>query len=117
MLMSLKFENAQAPVRERGAEARRIMEEGGFTAYSGLSARVPPDHTRIRKIVQKAFTPRRYKVLEPSIRAHVVRMIEDLLAHEDRRGDLVRDLAYDVPTVTTVQEALAWATAAAGTGP
>ncbi|WP_107766868.1 cytochrome P450 [Nocardioides terrigena] len=93
-------ENAQAPVRERGAEARRIMEEGGFTAYSGLSARVPPDHTRIRKIVQKAFTPRRYKVLEPSIRAHVVRMVEDLLAHEDRRGDLVRDLAYDVPTVT-----------------
>src|SRR6185312_11663666 len=25
-------ENAQAPVRERGAEAKRIMEEGGFTA-------------------------------------------------------------------------------------
>ncbi len=51
-------ENAQAPVRERGAEATRIMTEGGFTAYSGLSARVPPDHTRIRKIASKAFTPR-----------------------------------------------------------
>src|SRR4051812_33446933 len=40
-------ENAQAPVRERGPEAARIMAEGGFTAYSGLSARVPPEHTRI----------------------------------------------------------------------
>lgn len=93
-------ENAQAPVRERGAEAKRIMEEGGFTAYSGLSARVPPDHTRIRKVVQKQFTPRRYKVLEPEIRATVVRMLEDMLARPDRKGDLLRDLAYDVPTNT-----------------
>jgi cytochrome P450 len=93
-------ENAQAPVRERGPEARRIMEEGGFTAYSGLSARVPPDHTRIRKVVAKAFTPRRYKVLEPEIRANVVRLVEAMLARDPREGDLVRDLAYDVPTIT-----------------
>lgn len=97
---SFSSENAQAPVRERGTAAKKIMEEGGFTAYSGLSARVPPEHTRIRKIVQKAFTPRRYKMLEPSIRANVVRLIEDLLARDDRHGDLVRDLAYDVPTIT-----------------
>ncbi len=93
-------ENAQAPVRERGAEAKRIMAEGGFTAYSGLSARVPPEHTRIRKVVQKAFTPRRYKALEPAIRANVVRLVGQMLARPDRTGDLVRDLAYDVPTVT-----------------
>ena len=93
-------ENAQAPVRERGAVARRIMEEGGFTAYSGLSARVPPEHTRIRGIVQKAFTPRRYKSLEPFIRDNVARLLERMLDREDRTGDLVRDLAYDVPTIT-----------------
>src|SRR3954469_8955685 len=93
-------ENAQAPVRERGADARRIMEEGGFTAYSGLSARVPPEHTRIRKVVAKAFPPRRYKLLEPEIRAHVVRLVEAMLTRDTKRGDLVRDLAYDVPTVT-----------------
>ncbi|XPP27343.1 MAG: cytochrome P450 [Leucobacter sp.] len=93
-------ENAQAPVRERGAETNRIMQEGGFTAYSGLSARTPPEHTRIRKVAQKAFTPRRYKALEPSIRAHVVRQIEAMLARPERRGDFFMDLAYDVPTVT-----------------
>ena len=79
-------ENAQAPVRERGPEAKRIMEEGGFTAYSGLSARIPPDHTRIRKVVAKAFTPRRYKMLEPDIRANVDRLLETMLARESRRG-------------------------------
>jgi cytochrome P450 len=78
----------------------QIMEEGGFTAYSGLSARVPPDHTRIRKVAAKAFTPRRFKVLEPEIRANVVRLLEQMLTRPDRRGDLVRDLAYDVPTIT-----------------
>ena len=93
-------ENAQAPVRERGAEATRIMTEGGFTAYSGLSARVPPDHTRIRKIASKAFTPRRYKVLEPSIRAQVVNLLENMLERPGHEGDIVADLAYDVPTVT-----------------
>jgi cytochrome P450 len=93
-------ENAQAPVRERGPEAKRIMEEGGFTAYSGLSARVPPEHTRIRKVVAKAFTPRRYKKLEPAIRTNVDRLVETMLARESRTGDLVRDLAYDVPTIT-----------------
>lgn len=93
-------ENAQAPVRERGAEAKRIMEEGGFTAYSGLSARIPPDHTRIRKIVQKAFTPRRYKVLEPVIREHVARLLTEMVSRPEPAGDILRDLAYEVPTVT-----------------
>src|SRR5690625_3648140 len=61
-------ENAQAPVRSRGPQATQIMNDGGFTVYSGLSARRPPEHTRIRAVAQKAFTPRRFKVLEPMIR-------------------------------------------------
>lgn len=93
-------ENAQRPVRERGPEAKKIMDEGGFTAYSGLSARVPPDHTRLRKVVQLAFTPRRYKAMEPMIRANVVAMIEKMLAKPERYADMVRDVAYDLPTIT-----------------
>ncbi|HZK32267.1 MAG TPA: cytochrome P450, partial [Corynebacterium sp.] len=93
-------ENAQQPVRERGPEATKIMKDGGFTAYSGLSARVPPEHTRIRKIAQRAFTPRRYKALEPDIRAGIVERLEAMLARPERSGDMVRDLAYDIPTIT-----------------
>lgn len=93
-------ENAQAPVRERGPQATKIMKDGGFTAYSGLSARVPPEHTRIREIAQKMFTPRRYKAIEPDIRANVVSRLNDMLARNDRTGEMVQDLAYDIPTIT-----------------
>jgi cytochrome P450 len=92
--------NAQAPVRERGEAAKKIMADGGFTAYSGLSARTPPEHTRIRAIVQRAFTPRLYKSLEPAIRENVITRIETMLARPDHTGDMVRDLAYDIPTIT-----------------
>ena len=93
-------ENAQAPVRERGPEASRIMKEGGFTAYSGLSARVPPDHTRIRAIAQRAFTPRRFKALEPAIRENTRAALRAMLESPDRTGDFLMDVAYAIPTVT-----------------
>jgi hypothetical protein len=93
-------ENAQAPVRQRGAAATTIMKEGGFTAYSGLSARIPPDHTRIRAIAQRAFTPRRFKALEPTIRENTRAALRAMLASPDRTGDFLRDVAYDIPTVT-----------------
>ncbi len=92
-------ENAQAPVRERSAQAKQIMADGGFTAYSGLSARIPPDHTRIRAIVQRAFTPRRYKALEPTIRANVVRLTQQML-DAGAPGDILSAVAYHVPTIT-----------------
>ena len=92
-------ENAQAPVRERSAATKQIMADGGFTAYSGLSARIPPDHTRIRAIVQRAFTPRRYKALEPTIRANVVRLTQAML-DAGAPGDILTSVAYHVPTIT-----------------
>lgn len=93
-------ENAQAPVRKRGPQATQIMTEGGFTTYSGLSARRPPEHTRIRAIAQKAFTPRRFKALEPLIRENVKASIKAMLDRGDNYGDIVADLAYSLPTVT-----------------
>jgi cytochrome P450 len=95
--------NAQAPVRPTGAPAKRVLAEGGFTAYSGLSARVPPEHTRIRKVATKAFTPRRYRVLEPLIRSNVNRLLDTMttrMAATGKPGDLVAELAWDLPTIT-----------------
>ena len=88
-------DNAQAPVRPLSAEGRAIMTAGGFTAYSGLSARVPPDHTRIRKLVQGCFGPRRFKSIEPQIRAIVTSAIDAFI---DRgSANFFAEFAYDVP--------------------
>lgn len=91
--------NAQQPIRPLGEAAKKVLADGDFTAYSGLSARVPPEHTRIRAIATKAFTPRRYKVLEPFIRDNVNVLIDRMVA-KGEPGDILTDIAWDLPTIT-----------------
>lgn len=90
-------ENAQAPMRPMCEEGRRIMRDGGFTAYSGLSARVPPEHTRLRAIVQGCFGPRRFKAIEPQIRTIVNAQIDSFISRG--HADFFREFAYDVPAL------------------
>jgi cytochrome P450 len=90
-------DNAQAPLRPIGPAAKQVMRQGGFTAYSGLSARIPPDHTRLRKIVQGCFGPRRFQSIEPQIRDIVTRAID---AFGDAGSiDFFSAFAYDVPAL------------------
>jgi cytochrome P450 len=90
-------ENAQSPFWPLADDAQRILSEGGFGGRSGLSARIPPDHTRLRTIVQGAFGPRRFKAIEPQIRNIINRAIDAFVAKGET--DLIRDFAYDVPAL------------------
>ena len=90
-------DNAQAPMRPMCEAGKQIMKDGGFTVYSGLSARVPPDHTRIRKIAQKAFGPRRFKAIQPKIEVIVDRYLTKIKGMG--QCDFFRDVAYDVPAL------------------
>ncbi|MGA8118151.1 MAG: cytochrome P450 [Actinocatenispora sp.] len=55
----------------------------------------PPDHTRLRRLVSTAFTPRVVSGLAP----HIQRITDDLIDAAAARGelDVVRDLAYPLP--------------------
>jgi cytochrome P450 len=55
----------------------------------------PPDHTRLRRLVSKAFVPRVVKALEPDITV----MVDGLLDSIEQRGafDVIADLAYPLP--------------------
>lgn len=57
--------------------------------------RDPPDHTRLRKLVAKVFTPRAVAALEP----RVVELVDGALDRiaDARRVDLVEELAYPLP--------------------
>jgi len=90
-------ENTQKPLHPLGAAAQRVMREGDFTAYSGLSGRNPPEHTRIRTLVQNCFGPRRFKAIEPQIREIVSTAIDAFAARG--HADLYREFAFDVPAL------------------
>lgn len=55
----------------------------------------PPAHTRLRKLVSKAFTPRAIEQLRPSIERVVAERLDHMA--EKGRADLVADLALPVP--------------------
>ena len=55
----------------------------------------PPDHTRLRKLVSKAFAPRVIKALEPDITAFVTALLDQVV--EQGNFDVIADLAYPLP--------------------
>lgn len=55
----------------------------------------PPDHTRLRKLVSKAFSPRVVKALEPDIAAMVDGLLDKVAVAG--RFDVIADLAYPLP--------------------
>jgi cytochrome P450 len=55
----------------------------------------PPDHTRIRRLVSKAFTPRRVEALRPSVQALVDGMLDAAAAKGEM--DVIADLAFPLP--------------------
>jgi cytochrome P450 len=56
----------------------------------------PPDHTRLRKLAQKAFAPKVIKALEGDIATLVDAML-DAIEGAGPRFDVITDLAYPLP--------------------
>jgi cytochrome P450 len=63
----------------------------------------PPDHTRLRSLVSKAFTPRMIELLRPRIQ----QIADDLLDVVQDRGtmDIITEFAYPLP-ITVILEML-----------
>ncbi len=55
----------------------------------------PPDHTRLRKLVSKAFVPKVVNALQPDISALVDGLLDRIA--EKGRFDVVEDFAYPLP--------------------
>jgi len=83
--------------RENFQPLRRIFASGGLLNSD------PPDHTRLRKLVNQAFTPGIVAELEP----RVEQIVDELLdtAAVNVRMDVVGDFAYPLPT-TVIAELL-----------
>lgn len=67
----------------------------------GLINSDPPDHTRLRRLISKAFTPRTVERLVPRVTELVDELIDTMIA--DRGTDLVRYLAYPLPAIVIAE--------------
>ncbi|AZM56545.1 cytochrome P450 [Streptomyces sp. WAC 01529] len=61
----------------------------------------PPDHTRLRKLVAKAFTARQIQGLRPRIERTVARLLDSVAGQEE--VDLLQVLGYPLP-ITVISE-------------
>lgn len=95
------FSSDERNWRRYRREAARLVRAGLPEPYSaGLTSMLrmdPPDHTRLRTLVSKAFTPRAVERLRPRIDAVVVELLDGL----DGRAEieLMRDVASPLPVV------------------
>lgn len=84
-------------------DERAMIEPAARLLATWMVFRDPPDHSRLRRLVSRAFTSARVEALRPRVEAIVGDLIDGLAA----RGscDLVADFAYPLPA-TVIAELL-----------
>jgi cytochrome P450 len=87
----LLFEGLSAEEREKLAPLRH------YFAQKDVIGSDPPDHVRMRALVQKAFTPKTVASLEPRTRALAREMIGNPQAAG--RFDFIQEVAHPLPVV------------------
>ena len=75
------------PGRERPARSMLVVD--------------PPDHTRLRDLVSKAFSPRMVEQLRPRIEAITAELIEGLARSDE--ADLIPGFAYPLPVIVIAE--------------
>ncbi len=61
----------------------------------------PPDHTRLRKLANKGFTPRLIRTLEPRVQAIIQELIEPIRGQSE--SDLVSMFSGPLPTIVIAE--------------
>jgi cytochrome P450 len=98
VLSDPRFSRAEVVGRDE-PRARPHAQRGG-----GILTMDPPEHTRLRKLVAKAFTARRVEQLRPRAQEIADGLVEQMLAH-GAPIDLVENFALPLP-ITVICELL-----------
>jgi len=86
---------------ETFSSAQGLTFQYGEMEKIGIEAPIvmmdPPDHTALRKLATKRFTPKQVKDVEPLIRAFVIDRVERL--REMGQGDVIAELFKPLPSL------------------
>ena len=99
----LSVEERNANVDLRNPVFVELLGDRAQRRQRGILDIDPPDHTRLRRLVSKAFTPNMVRGLRPRVQELVDALLAEM-AHE-READLIRDLAFPLP-FTVISELL-----------
>ncbi|MYH61879.1 MAG: cytochrome P450 [Caldilineaceae bacterium SB0675_bin_29] len=72
-----------------------------YAPYRTMLDLDPPDHTRLRSLVSKAFTPRAVAALGPRIQEIVEELLDDLADRDS--FDLISDFAFPFPVIVIAE--------------
>ncbi|BBY13158.1 cytochrome P450 [Mycobacterium marseillense] len=89
---SSSSDNVNSTVAKRQAESGTTPARQGPPGFLFLD---PPDHTRLRKLVSKAFAPRVVSAMQPDISSLVDGLLDRVA--EKGRFEVVEDFAYPLP--------------------
>ena len=90
---SMSVEDAKATPTGLMQLVRDTMGEVADMGNSTMLNRDPPDHSRLRRLVSKAFTPRMVEQLRP----RVEQLVEESLDGAGRDWDVIDGLAFPLP--------------------
>ncbi len=90
---SLSVEDAKATPTPLMQMVRDTMGEVADMGNSTMLNRDPPDHTRLRRLVSKAFTPRMVERLRPRIEE----LVDQALDRAGAQWDVIDGLAFPLP--------------------
>jgi len=100
-----RYDDIQAILRDPSTWSNVFPPPPGFTRPDHLPPSMlmldPPEHTRLRGLVQQAFTPRRVRELEPRIEAIAEQLASDLVTRGT--ADFVATFAYPLPVVVIAE--------------
>ncbi|WP_174189608.1 cytochrome P450 [Nocardia barduliensis] len=77
------------------SDSGKLGKENRMMRGLSMLDRDPPDHTRLRRLVTKAFTPRAIAALQPRVEALVDAALDRIAA--SATADVVAELAFPVP--------------------
>ncbi|WP_369019965.1 cytochrome P450 [Streptomyces californicus] len=78
----------------RASPALGVVKVSSGTSMLSTDA---PDHTRLRKLVAREFTPRRMERLAPRVQEMTDALLDMMLSAPDRTADLVEALSFPLP--------------------
>jgi cytochrome P450 len=98
ILMNPRFSADRSRAQTRFSEMIRQQQQefGPFAEAPTMLTSDPPEHTRLRRLVSKAFTPRAVENLRPRIRQIVDELLDGIVGDE---FDLVEEIAYPLPVI------------------